>query len=88
MKRSYAYVPSPTVTACKEIARALIKHDLAYHSPSYEDLLKYTDSNASHYEYFITGILDCRYLDFRTDFEKWIKNEIVKIYKTKLERWC
>lgn len=88
MKRSYISVPAPTVTACKEMARTLIKHDLAYYQPSYEDLIKYADSNASHYEYVITGILDCRYTDFRMDFEKWIKNEIVKIYKSKIEWRC
>lgn len=81
MKRSYVCVPAPTVTACKEMARTLIKHDLAYHFPSYEDLVKYSDSNANHYEYLITGILDCRYTDFRMDFEEWIKREIIKIYR-------
>ena len=81
MKRSYTCVPAPTVTACKEMARTLIKHDFAYITA---DTIPYIDTyvktNASHYEYLITGILDCRYSDFRIDFEEWLQNEIKTIY--------
>lgn len=82
MKRSYVCVPAPTVTACKEMARTIIKHDFAYMSAeSITDIDLYAESNAQHYEYLITGILDCRYTDFRMDFEEWLQIEIKNIYK-------
>lgn len=81
MKKSYAFTPAPTVTACKEMARAFIKWKLAFNFPAYVDLIEYAESNSGIYADLIIEFLNLWDDNFYTDFEKWIKNEIIKIYR-------
>jgi hypothetical protein len=81
MKKSYEFVPAPTVTACKEIARALIKHSFAFYLPPYEVLFSYSERSARIYADSIEDYLSCHDEAFRRDFEEWIKRKIRKIYR-------
>lgn len=84
MKKSYPFISAPHVIACKDVARALINLDFDYHSPSYATLVSYIDSKAAIYENTVTKFLDCRDTEFRADFKEWIKREIFKIYKRRI----
>ena len=73
MKRQYNYMSPADVTACKELAKTLIKRCLAKGYPL-------TTDDAEYIEYRVTKFFDCMYNDFRIEFQEWILNEIQKIY--------
>jgi hypothetical protein len=73
MKRQYDYVSTADVTACKELAKTLIKRYLAKGYPL-------TTDDAEDIEYRVTKFFDCMYNDFRIDFQEWILDTIRKMY--------
>lgn len=71
MKMHYSWIKKEDITACKEVARAIIKRDIR----------KGKEPNAESIEYTVCSMFDCMNMDFRCDFEKWIKIEVEKINK-------
>lgn len=86
MKKRYPFVLPPTVTASKEIARALIKRGLAFDLVAYERLSEYSERVAPGYAELIANFLRCSSTEFKTDFTKWIKKEIIKIYRNERKK--
>lgn len=74
MKKQYPYVSPADITACKELAKTLIKRYLAKGYPL-------TTDDADFIEYRVTKFFDVMYNEFRIDLQEWILNEIQKIYK-------
>lgn len=73
MKRQYNYVSPADVTACKELAKTLIKRYLAKGYPL-------TTDDADYIECRVSKFFDVMYADFRNDFQEWIIDTIQKTY--------
>ena len=69
MKTTYEFTKKADIQACKELARTMIKRDIAVNGEAYE---------ANYYEYIIAKFFDCMNGDFRNDFTNWIQSEIDK----------
>lgn len=69
MKATYEFTKKADIQACKELARTMIKRDIAVNGEACE---------ANYYEYIIAKFFDCMNGDFRNDFAEWIQNEIDK----------
>ena len=63
MKTTYEFTKKADIQACKELARTMIKRDIAVNGEACE---------ANYYEYMISKFFNCTNIDFRIDFTNWI----------------
>ena len=63
IKATYEFTKKADIQACKELARTMIKRDIAVNGEACE---------ANYYEYMISKFFNCTNIDFRIDFTNWI----------------
>ena len=79
MKRSYNYVNSEDVTACKELIRTIIKRETKRRCTFFDE------DDAQDYAYQAAKFFDCMQHEFREDLKEWTLAEINKANETIFE---
>lgn len=72
MKKSYPYVPKEDVTACKELARTMIKRKLT------KCPFQLDEDDVTEIEYKVSSFFDAMQFEFRWDFHDWVRKELHK----------
>lgn len=72
MKKRYSYVPKEDVTACKELAKTMIKRKVA------KCPFQLDEDDVTEIEYKVSSFFDAMQWEFRADFHDWIREEIHK----------